>query len=149
VWGRALPRAELSSADAETIVRAALSKQTMARRIFTSLSLRAVTFLRLNHFAAAQTGSADAYVLGSGSHPGVNRAQIDVPAPLTHVVRVADRISELRPLAADITNSCHNSEILPGLLPKPRFYRNSANFAKAEKARRLGGCGKTVPPQKV
>jgi hypothetical protein len=34
-------------------------------------------------------------------------------------VGVADGISELRPLAADITNSCHNSEILPGLLPKP------------------------------
>src|ERR1700682_6311380 len=86
--------------------------------------------LRLNHFAAAQTGSADAYVLGGGSHPGMNRAQIDVPAPLTHVVGVADGISELRPLAADITNSCHNSQILPRLLPKRRFYRNPADFAK-------------------
>jgi hypothetical protein len=58
-------------------------------------------------------------MFGSGSHLGVNRAQIDVPAPFTHIVGVADGISELRPLAADITNSCHNSEILPGLLPKP------------------------------
>jgi hypothetical protein len=33
-------------------------------------------------------------------------------------VGVTDGISELRPLAADITNSCHNSEILPGVLPK-------------------------------
>jgi hypothetical protein len=48
----------------------------------------------------------------------MNRAQIDVPAPLGYIVGVADGISELRPLAADITNSCHNSEILPGLLPK-------------------------------
>ena len=74
--------------------------------------------LRLNHFAAAKTGGADAHVLISGSHLGVNRAQIDVPAPLADVVGVTDGISELRPLAADITNSCHNSEILPGLLPK-------------------------------
>jgi hypothetical protein len=49
----------------------------------------------------------------------MNWAQIDVPAPLTDIVGVADGISELRPLAADITNSRHNSEILPGLLPKP------------------------------
>jgi hypothetical protein len=39
----------------------------------------------------------------------MNGAQIDVPAPLAYIVGVADGISELRPLAADITNSCHNS----------------------------------------
>src|SRR3984893_4756739 len=92
-------------------------RQTKARRMPTIRGL--CRRLRLNHFPAAQAGSADAYVLGSGSHPGMNRAQIDVPAPLTDIVGVADGISELRPLAADITNSCHNSEILPGLLPKP------------------------------
>jgi len=64
-------------------------------------------FLCLHHFAAAQTGRADADVLGCGSNFGVDRAQIDVPAPLTYIVGVADGISELRPLAADITNSCH------------------------------------------
>ena len=69
--------------------------------------------LRLNDFAAAQTGRADADVLGRGSHFGVNRAQIDVPAPFTYIVGVANGVSELRPLAANITNSCHNSEILP------------------------------------
>src|SRR5208282_6456890 len=86
--------------------------------------------LRLNHFAAAQTGSADAHVLGRSAHLRVNRPQIDVPAPFADVVSVTDGISELRPLAADITNSCHNSRILPGLLPKLRFYRNPADFAK-------------------
>jgi hypothetical protein len=65
--------------------------------------------LSLHHFAAAQTGGADADVLGGGPHFGMNRAQIDVPTPLAHVVGVTDRISELRPFAADITNSCHNS----------------------------------------
>ena len=49
-------------------------------------------------------------MLGRRSHLGVNRAQIDVPAPLAHIVGVADGVSELRPLAANITNSCHNSE---------------------------------------
>jgi hypothetical protein len=64
--------------------------------------------LSLHDFAAAKTCGADADVLGSGPDFGVNRAQVDVPAPLGDVVRVTDGISELRPLAADITNSCHD-----------------------------------------
>jgi hypothetical protein len=71
-------------------------------------------FLGFDDFAATQTRSADPYMLGRGSHLGVNRAQIDVPAPLAHIVGVTDGISKLRPLAADIANSCHNSEFLPG-----------------------------------
>ena len=63
--------------------------------------------LRLDDFAAAQARRADSDVLGRRSHLGVNRAQIDVPAPLAHVVGVADGVAELRPFAADITNSCH------------------------------------------
>ena len=63
--------------------------------------------LGFDYFSTAQAGRADADVLGRGSHFGVHRAQVDVPAPLGHVVGVADVISELRPLAADITNSCH------------------------------------------
>jgi hypothetical protein len=59
----------------------------------------------------------------------MNRTQIDVPAPLAHIVGVADSIPKLRPLAANITNSCHNSRILPGSLPKYLFYRNEAIFA--------------------
>ena len=75
--------------------------------------------LRLDYFAAAQAGSADADVLGRSPYFGVNRSQIDVTAPFTDVVGVADGVSELRPLAADITNSRHNSEVLPRLMPKP------------------------------
>jgi len=71
-------------------------------------------FLGFDDFAATQTRGADAYVLGCGSHLGVNRAQIDVPAPLAHIVGVTDGVSKLRPLAADIANSCHNSRFLPG-----------------------------------
>ena len=63
--------------------------------------------LRLNNFAAAQAGSAHADPLAGTLHFGVNRAEIDVPAPLGHVMGVADVISELRPFAAYFTNLCH------------------------------------------
>ena len=65
--------------------------------------------LCFDDFAAAQAGGAHADVLGGRADFGVNRTQIDVPASLAHVVRVTDGIAELRPLAADITNSCHDS----------------------------------------
>ena len=74
--------------------------------------------LGLDHFAATQAGRADAEALGGGAHFGVHRAQVDVPAPLAHVMGVADVVAELRPLAADITNSGHDFLILPGLMPK-------------------------------
>ena len=46
--------------------------------------------------------------------PTVNGAQVDIPAALADVVGVADGVTELRTLAADIAYSCHNSRILPG-----------------------------------
>ncbi len=64
-------------------------------------------FLRFYDFAAAQAGSADADAFGGPVYAGVNRAQINVPAPPRDVVRVADDVSKLRLLAADITNLCH------------------------------------------
>jgi hypothetical protein len=82
--------------------------------------------LRFDYFAAAQAGRAHAHVLRGRSHFRVNRTQIDVPAPLAHVVGVADGVSKLRPLAAYITYSSHDFKILPGLLPKPLFYRRTA-----------------------
>jgi len=63
--------------------------------------------LRFDHFAAAQAGGADANPFGSGAHLGVDRSQIYVPAPLGDVMGVADVVSELRPLAADLTYVCH------------------------------------------
>jgi hypothetical protein len=63
--------------------------------------------LRFDYFAATQAGRADADTPGRRTHFGVDRAQVDVPAPLGHVVSVADIVPELRPLAADITNMCH------------------------------------------
>jgi hypothetical protein len=65
--------------------------------------------LGFDDFAAAQARCADAHTFRGRAYLGVYWAQIDVPAPLAHIVRVTDGISELRPLAADITDSCHNS----------------------------------------
>ena len=64
--------------------------------------------LRLNDFTAAQAGGADADPLARTLHLGVHRAQVDVPAPLGHVVGVADVISKLRPFAAYFANLCHD-----------------------------------------
>ena len=64
--------------------------------------------LRLDDFAAPQAGGADADPLTGTLHFGVDRAQIHVPAPLGHVVGVADVISKLRPFAAYFTNLCHD-----------------------------------------
>ena len=57
-------------------------------------------------------------MFGRGSYFGVNGAEIDVPAALADVVGVADGASELRPLAADITYSCHNSLVPSRLMPR-------------------------------
>ena len=70
--------------------------------------------LGFDDFAAAQAVSADANALVSAVHLGVHRAQIDVPAPPAHIVRVADGISGQRLLAADFANLCHDeSRFLP------------------------------------
>ena len=68
-----------------------------------------VRFLGLDDFAAAQAGGADAHPLGAALYFGANRAQVNIPAPAGHVMRVADGISKLRPFAADITNLCHDN----------------------------------------
>ena len=64
--------------------------------------------LSLDYFAAAQAGGAHPYPLVGAFDLGVNLAEVHVPAAPRDIVRVADSVSELRPLAADITNSCHD-----------------------------------------
>jgi hypothetical protein len=75
-------------------------------------------------------------VLGGSADLGVNWAQIDVPAPLAHVVGVADGVSELRPFAADITNSCHNSEFPSRLVAEKIILQDSAGFHHARESGR-------------
>ena len=68
-----------------------------------------ITQLSFLDFSASQAGRANADTLPRAlPHFGVDRAQIDVPAALCHVVRVADVVSKLRPLAADLANLCHD-----------------------------------------
>ena len=63
--------------------------------------------LRFDYFAAAQAGRADADSLPDAIYLCANWAKIDVPAPPADIVRVTDSVSKLRPLAANITNVCH------------------------------------------
>src|SRR5208337_399235 len=65
--------------------------------------------LGLHDFAAAQARRAHADALTLAVDLGVHRAQVDVPPPLGHVVGVADAVSRLRLLAANITLLCHDS----------------------------------------
>jgi len=68
-------------------------------------------FLGFDDFAAAQAGRADAHALGGRADFGVHGAQVDVPAPLAHVMRVADRVAAHRLLAANLTNLCHRTAL--------------------------------------
>jgi hypothetical protein len=63
--------------------------------------------LRLDHFTAAQAGRAHANALSCAFYTRADGAQVYVPAPAGHVVRVADDVSELRLLTADVTNLGH------------------------------------------
>src|SRR5207302_1247793 len=67
----------------------------------------------LRHFAAANAGGAGANTLAHAIHHGPHRAQVHIPAPLSHIMGVADIVAELRPFAADIAYSWHrNSKTL-------------------------------------
>jgi len=78
--------------------RSGLRRQEMGIRIL---------LLGFDDFAAFQAGGADADALGGGAHFGVHRPQVHIPAPLGDVMGVADIVSELRALAADLTYLCH------------------------------------------
>jgi hypothetical protein len=80
-------------------------------------------FLRLDDFAAAQAGCAHAHTLGGGPDAGMHWAQVYVPTPLGDIVGVADTVSSLRLLAADIALLCHDdSRKIQILVGKPIFY---------------------------
>ncbi len=60
-----------------------------------------------DYFPGLQAAGADADALISAVHAGADRAQVHVPTPAAHVMRVADLISKLRAFAADVANLCH------------------------------------------
>ena len=99
-------------------------------------AILAVNRLRFDHFAAAQAGGADADALGGGAYASVYWTQIDVPAPLGDVMGVADAVSELRLLAADITLLCHDCcRSFQRSGAKPLFYRNQGVRDNSEPAK--------------
>lgn len=88
---------------------------------------------RLNHFAGLEAAGANTDALVGAIYARAHGAQVHIPAPAAHVVRVADLVSKLRAFAADITNLCHvgNSRISHSekavsfsraLVDKDRFY---------------------------
>src|SRR6202521_3163633 len=90
-----------------------MSGQTCAFRPKLKIAMRLMPgesgeSLGFNHFTAAQAGGAHAHAFRGGANPRMNWAQIDVPTPLSHVMGVADAVSCLRLLAADITLLCHD-----------------------------------------
>jgi hypothetical protein len=64
--------------------------------------------LSLGDFSAPQAGSADAHLLAAGAGLGADRAQVYIPATAPHVMGVANDISKLRSLAADLAYLSHN-----------------------------------------
>ncbi len=62
-------------------------------------------------FAGADAGGADTNALAGAIYQRANGLQVDVPAALGHVVRVADAVAELRTTAAYFTNLSHKTGI--------------------------------------
>ena len=90
--------------------------------------------LGFNDFSAAQAGCAHADALSLSANLGVHRTQVDVPAPLGDVVGVADAVSRLRLLAADITLLCHRTAAprsAQNLWSEASFYRSFPQIGNA------------------
>jgi len=60
-------------------------------------------------FAVANARSANANSLPCPFDQGVDALEIQIPAPLRHIMGVADLMSELRTPATDFTNFCHDT----------------------------------------
>jgi hypothetical protein len=67
--------------------------------------------LRLRDFAALDAAGADADFARSATDFSFDRTQIDIPAAAADVVRVRDVVAELRSLAADFTDLCHDEKL--------------------------------------
>jgi hypothetical protein len=63
------------------------------------------------HLAGTDTGRADSDFLAAAVDQGANGLEVEVPAPLGDIMRVADPVAELRPAAANFTKLCHKTEI--------------------------------------
>jgi len=88
--------------------------------------------LSFGYFSALDTACADAKLACSATNLGLDRAQIHAPTAAADVVRVRDVVAELRTLAADFTDLCHDRLQEPELfvrtfnpqIPMPRCGRS-------------------------
>jgi hypothetical protein len=64
--------------------------------------------LALYDLACFDAAGADANAFVAAWNLCLNRAKIDIPATLGHVVRMRDLVSELRALTADFANLSHD-----------------------------------------
>src|SRR5438477_3011645 len=91
----------------------ACRRKQKASGIPEALRLNNAVTLGFLYFSALQTGSANAHTAVRTLHNRAYGTQIHVPAPLSHIMGVADIVSKLRPFAAHFAYSCHlaNSRI--------------------------------------
>jgi hypothetical protein len=64
--------------------------------------------LSLYDLACFDTAGADANALVPACNLSLDRAEIDVPAALGHIVRMRNLVTELRTLTADCANLSHH-----------------------------------------
>lgn len=95
--------------------------------------------LRFLDFAGLKAARADAETPVRSLYNRAHRAQIHVPAALSHVVGVTDVVSKLRPFAAHFAYACHrrNSKIggldqIACFRPKVSGFLQEACSARAE-----------------
>jgi hypothetical protein len=59
--------------------------------------------------AGPNAGSANANLLARAIDHGADALQIGIPAAAAGIVRVADHVTERRPLAANLASHCHDN----------------------------------------
>jgi len=94
--------------------------------------------LRFDDFAAAQAGSADADVLGGGSHLSVNGRRLTFQRRLLTLwawLMVLPNCGPLPQTSHTRAITLGSFRLIPVRLPKPQFYRNSGDFAKGGKGK--------------
>jgi len=79
----------------------------------------------LSDFAAADAAGAGANALACAFDHRLYRTKIHIPTPFGDVMGVADVVSKLRPLAADIAYSCHDNCSRTYFQLQPKLFREA------------------------
>src|SRR4029077_16854148 len=82
----------------------------------------------LDDLARFEAARADLHALDLALDPGTHRHEVDVPAPLGHVVGVTDAVADGRTLPADIATLSHADPLLSVCgLPDGAFFYSMAS----------------------